>query len=133
MILKDSRTIARGCGGVDGDGDGDGDKSGDGEGCGVGVGEGEGGGEGEGEGEGVGIRLALGDATISMFDSAPCAPGFDSPLGRKESKTAPSDTTAAIKASHRALFDICGVESVFSSQPHFKQNTASSGNSVPHF
>jgi len=107
LILKDSRTIARGCGGVDGDGDGDGDKSGDGEECGVGV--------GEGEGEGVGITLALGDATIAMFDAALCAPGFDSLLGRKASKTAPSDTTAAIKASHRALFDIRGVESVFSS------------------
>jgi hypothetical protein len=42
------------------------------------------------------------------------------------------DTDAAIAASHKALFDMRGVESVCSLKPHFKQYAASSDTSVPH-
>lgn len=93
--------------------------------------EGVGDGFGVGKGDGEGVKVALGATAISTVDDTSCVL-VESLLGRMLIMAVPTDTAAATAAKHRAMFDMRGVESVWSSKPHFKQYAASSGTSVPH-
>jgi hypothetical protein len=97
-------------------------------------GDGDGDGEGfdDGDGDGDGVKVALGDIAIASIDAMSCVL-VESLLGRMLIRAVPIDTAAAIAASHRAMFDIFDVESGCRLKPHFKQYSAFSDTSVPHF
>ena len=89
--------------------------------------------EGKGEGVVFSVGAALGNAAITTLAGALGVIGFDSPLNIRPATAAPIDNPAAIAANHRDLFDVRDVGFACSLWPHFKQNDASLGNSVPHF
>jgi hypothetical protein len=97
-----------------------------------GVGDGVNDGEGFGVGDGAGVKSAPVITSIASVDETPCVL-IEALLGRMVIRADAIDTAAAMAATHRALSDMPGVESVFSLKPHLKQYAASSGASVPHF